>query len=245
MRKVLIVGATSRIAQEVARLMASDGDQLFLVARNKLNLQTLAADLKIRGANTVNFFVMDATDYSKHSTLIETATAELNGLNTLLIAHGSLPDQKECEHSFQQTRQELETNCLSIISLLTHIANHFEQQKEGTIAVISSVAGDRGRQSNYIYGTAKGALSIFLQGLRNRLQASGVHILTIKPGFVDTPMTADFKKGILWSKPDKIAKDIYQAIKNKKNEIYTPRFWWLIMVIIKLLPDSLFNRLKL
>jgi len=245
MRKIVIIGATSRIAQEVARLMAAEGNQLFLVGRNENNLQTISNDLKIRGAKTASYFVMDATDYSKHSTLIEEAAEEMGGLDTVLIAHGSLPDQKKCEGSTEQTRHELDTNFLSSISLLTLIANKFEQQGKGTIAVISSVAGDRGRQSNYVYGTAKGALTIFMQGLRNRLRPSGVHVLTIKPGFVDTPMTADFKKGLLWAKPEKVAQDIYRAMENKKDEIYTPWFWGGVMMIIRLLPNALFNRLKL
>mgnify|MGYP000704499895 CR=1 FL=1 len=134
---------------------------------------------------------------------------------------------------------------MSTISLLTHIANKFEEQGKGTISVISSVAGDRGRQSNYIYGTAKGALNIFMQGLRNRLHRAGVQVLTIKPGFVDTPMTADLSKGILWVQPEKIADDIYQAIKKNKNEIYTPWFWRPVMMIIKSMPGFVFNRLKL
>jgi len=245
MRKVLIMGATSRIAQEVARLMATDRDTLFLVGRNKERLEILANDLKVRGATEVHTSIMDAAEYDRHRELIETAANQMNGLNTVLIAHGTLPDQTKCEVSFEQTKQELENNCLSVISLLTHIANKFEQQGEGTIAVISSVAGDRGRKSNYIYGTAKGAVTIFMQGLRHRLHRSGILLLTVKPGFVDTPMTAGFKKGFLWSKPEKVAGDIYQAIKTKKIEIYTPWFWRYIMLIIKFIPNSIFNRLKL
>jgi len=245
MRKVIIVGATSRIAQEVARKMAADGDMLFLAGRNETRLERLAQDLKTRGAADVKFCQIDVTDYASHANIIDTAENELGGLNVILIAHGTLADQKKCEHSFEQTKKELETNCLGTISLLTHIANKFEQQGEGTIAVISSVAGDRGRQSNYVYGTAKGALTIFMQGLRNRLQRSGVQVLTIKPGFVDTPMTADFKKGILWSQPEKCASDIYQAIKKKKSEIYSPWFWYPVMIIIKAIPGFIFNRLKL
>ena len=139
----------------------------------------------------------------------------------------------------------MQTNALSVISLLTLLANHFEQQRHGCIAVISSVAGDRGRQSNYVYGTAKGALSIFLQGLRNRLHKSGVQVLTVKPGFVDTPMTASLPKGPLWATPEKVAEDIDKAIENKRNVLYTPSFWFLIMAIIKSVPESIFKRLSL
>ena len=245
MRKVIIVGATSRIAQEVARKMAAEGDKLFLTGRNEQRLERLADDLKVRGASDVKIYPMDVTDYSSHASLIDTADKQFDGLDTILIAHGTLADQKQCEHSFEQTKKELEINCLSTISLLTHIANKFEEQGKGTIAVISSVAGDRGRQSNYVYGTAKGALNIFMQGLRNRLQRAGVQVLTIKPGFVDTPMTTDFSKGLLWSQPEKIANDIHQAIKKNKSEIYTPWFWRPVMMVIKSIPGFIFNRLKL
>jgi len=129
--------------------------------------------------------------------------------------------------------------------LLTPIANRFERQGFGCIAVISSVAGDRGRQSNYIYGTAKGALTIFLQGLRNRLHKSGVHVLTIKPGFVDTPMTSEFKKGLLGVGPESIAKGSHRAIARKKNVVYLPWFWRGVMALIKAVPERIFCRLAL
>jgi len=118
-------------------------------------------------------------------------------------------------------------------------------QKSGTIAVITSVAGDRGRQSNYVYGSAKGMVSTFLQGLRNRLYRAGINILDIKPGFVDTPMTIDFKKGPLWVSPEKIAEGIVEAIDKQKTEVYLPWFWKFIMLIIKLIPESIFRKMKL
>ncbi len=134
---------------------------------------------------------------------------------------------------------------MSVISLLTHLGNRFEAQRHGAIAVISSVAGDRGRLSNYVYGTAKGAVSIFMQGLRNRLYKSGVNVLTIKPGFVDTPMTAQLPKGALWAQPDHIAAGIIKAIDSGKTVVYLPGFWRLIMLIIKSIPESVFRRLSL
>ncbi len=131
--------------------------------------------------------------------LVDAAFEALGGLDTALIAHGTLPDQKSCEESFEAAHRAFEINALGVMSLLTHLANRFEAQGFGTIAVLGSVAGDRGRQSNYVYGAAKGAISVFMQGLRNRLHRRGVHVLTIKPGWVITPMTAAFPKGILWS----------------------------------------------
>jgi short-subunit dehydrogenase len=166
-------------------------------------------------------------------------------MDVVLIAHGTLPDQKACEASFEHTRREFETNALSVMSLLTHVANYFEREKRGTIAVIASVAGDRGRQSNYVYGTAKGAVSLFMQGLRNRLAPAGVHVLTIKPGFVDTPMTSEFKKGLLWAQPDRVARDIQRAIEKKKDIAYVPPFWRYIMWVIGAIPEFVFKRLRL
>jgi len=131
------------------------------------------------------------------------------------------------------------------MSLLTHLANYFETQKAGTLAVISSVAGERGRQSNYVYGAAKGAVSIFLQGLRQRLDKSGVHVLTIKPGFVDTPMTKELKKGLLWADPQAVAKLIHKGVAAKKSIIYTPGYWALIMAVIKAIPERLFKKIAL
>ena len=140
---------------------------------------------------------------------------------------------------------ELSTNAISTISLLTHLANRLEMQKSGTIAVVTSVAGDRGRQSNYVYGAAKGMVSIFLQGLRNRLHKAGVNVLDIKPGFVDTPMTAEFKKGLLWAKPESVAGSIVNGIDRGKYEIYTPFFWRIIMLVIRNIPESIFKKANL
>lgn len=245
MRHILIVGATSAIAEATARRFAQDGDRLYLVARNPERLAAVAGDLKTRGATQVETMVLDANDTTKHADLITQAETTMGGLDTILIAHGTLSDQKACESSFDETLKELQTNCLSVISLLTHVANRFEAQKHGIIVVISSVAGDRGRQSNYVYGTAKGAVSIFLQGLRNRLSRSGVTVITIKPGFVDTPMTASFRKGKLWASPEKISEGIYRAIKRKSDVVYLPWFWKWVMLAIRMIPELTFKKLKL
>jgi decaprenylphospho-beta-D-erythro-pentofuranosid-2-ulose 2-reductase len=245
MQKILIIGATSAIAEACAKRFAAQGHSLYLLARNNSRLESLAQDLRVRGAAAVHYAIFEANALETHQALLEQVKAELNGLDRVLIAHGTLSDQQACEQSVELTLQELQTNALSIIALLTLLANHFEQQRHGSIAVIGSVAGDRGRQSNYIYGTAKGALGIFLQGLRNRLHKSGVQVLTIKPGFVDTPMTAAFPKGPLWATPEKVAQDIDKAIEKKKDVLYTPGFWMLIMQIIKSVPEKIFKRLSL
>ena len=245
MRHILIVGATSAIAEATARIFAHDGDRLYLVARNRDRLDAMASDLKTRGATQVETKDLDANDTEKHRELITQAEAALGGLDTILIAHGTLSDQKACEASFDETLKELQTNCLSVISLLTHVANRFEEQKHGTIVVISSVAGDRGRQSNYVYGTAKAAVTTFMQGLRNRLYRSGVTVITIKPGFVDTPMTASFRKSKLWASPEKIGDGIYRAMQRKKDVVYLPWFWRWIMWVIRMIPESVFKHGRL
>ena len=245
MRHILIVGATSAIAEATDRRFAKNGDRLYLVARNPERLEAVASDLKTHGATQVQTVVLDANDTTKHAELISQAETTMEGLDTILIAHGTLSDQKACEASFDETLKELQTNCLSVISLLTHVANRFEKQKHGTIVVISSVAGDRGRQSNYVYGTAKAAVSTFLQGLRNRLYRSGVTVITIKPGFVDTPMTANFRKGMLWASSEKISEGIYRAIQRKSNVVYLPWFWRWIMQLIKIIPESAFKKTSL
>jgi short-subunit dehydrogenase len=245
MQKVLIFGATSAIAQATAKYFAHDGCHLFLVGRDADKLQMVADDLRVHGAEQVDYVVQDLNEFSKHEMLIEQAEQDLQGIDAVLIAHGTLDSQKNCQADYAATEQALKNNFLSVISLLTPLANYFEQQRHGCIAVISSVAGDRGRQSNYVYGAAKGGLSIFLQGLRNRLAASNVCVLTVKPGFVDTPMTKDFKKGVLWATPEQVGRGIYQAMKKRKNEVYLPSFWWIIMKIIKSIPEFIFKKLKL
>jgi decaprenylphospho-beta-D-erythro-pentofuranosid-2-ulose 2-reductase len=245
MRKVLIVGATSAIAEATARRLAMSGDRLFLVARNADRLHAVASNLAVRGADRVVSAVMDALEYQRHPAIIEQAAEALGGLDTVLIAHGTLPDQVACEGFFEHTREAFEVNLLSVLSLLTHTANRFERHGQGTIAVISSVAGDRGRQSNYVYGTAKGALTIFLQGLRHRLHKAGVRVVTIKPGFVDSPMTADFSKGLLWASPDVVARGLVRALDRGPAEIYLPWFWRWIMLIVRAIPGPIFYRLPL
>ncbi|WP_301101741.1 SDR family oxidoreductase [Propionivibrio sp.] len=245
MQKILIIGATSAIAEATARLWAARGDALFLVGRRAGRLNAIAADLRLRGAAAVGCCVMDACASESHAAMLDAAVAALGGLDVALIAYGSLPDQKACEASVDLTLREINVNGLSVIALATLLGNKFAAQGAGSLAVISSVAGDRGRQSNYVYGAAKGMVTLFLQGLRNRLARLGVQVLTIKPGFVDTPMTAAFPKGALWAKPDAIARGIVRAIEQKSDEVYLPAFWWLIMTIIRHIPERVFKRLSL
>lgn len=245
MKKILIVGATSAIAEATARIWAQAGDHLFLVARNAEKLEAIASDLRVRGCQKVETYVMDVNDFVVQPAMLDAAEQALNGLDTVLIAHGTLSDQAACQQSIELTMQEIRTNALSTIGLLTHIANRFEQQQKGTIAVISSIAGDRGRQSNYVYGSAKAMVSTFTSGLRQRLYKSGVFVINIKPGFVDTPMTAKFKKNHLWASTEKVSASIVSACKKKSDVVYIPRFWRAIMTIICLIPEKFFKRMKL
>jgi len=245
MQKILIIGATSAIAEAAARRFAQRGDALYLLARNGERLDHLVRDLKIRGAASTAGAQFDANDFARHADVIEQAAASMSGLDAVLIAHGTLSDQQACQADAALALREISTNALSVVSLLTHLANRFEAQRAGSIAVIGSVAGDRGRQSNYVYGSAKGMLSVFLQGLRNRLQKSGVKVLTIKPGFVDTPMTAAIKKGPLWATPDQIAQAIVKGMDKGSDVIYAPWFWWGIMAIIRSIPEAVFKKLSL
>jgi short-subunit dehydrogenase len=245
MKKVLIIGATSAIAEHCTRIWAGRGDALYLVARNEDRLKTIAADLKVRGASQADTCCVDLNDMDSHAAILDAAEAAMGGIDTVLIAHGTLSNQKACEQSVEETLAEIKTNALSPISLLTLIANRFEAQKAGTIAVISSVAGDRGRASNYVYGSSKAMVTAFTSGLRQRLHKANVAVVTIKPGFVDTPMTAEFKKGLLWAKPAGVAAKIVKAIDAKKSEVYVPVFWWVVMFVIKVIPSMIFVRTKI
>lgn len=245
MKKILIIGATSAIAAEVARLYAGRGEALALVGRNAERLEALAADLKVRGAAAAHTLVLDANDIARHEPVLDAAQSMLGGLDAVLIAHGTLGDQKACEASVSSTLQEFNTNALSVIALSTVLANRLAAQHRGTLAVIGSVAGDRGKQSNYVYGAAKGAVAVFLQGLRNRLFAEGVAVVTIKPGFVDTPMTAGFRKGLLFARPDAVARGIVRAMDRGTPVVYLPGYWALIMLIIRSIPEKIFRKLRL
>ena len=243
MKKILIIGATSAIAEATARIWAQRGDELFLVARNQERLNSVTKDLKVRGAPEVNSYCMDVNNLDQHSSMFDKAFGVLGTIDIVLIAHGTLSNQKDCEQSVDLTMQEIKTNALSVIALLTHLTNRFEKQGVGTITVISSVAGDRGRANNYVYGAAKAMVTTFTSGLRQRLYKSGISVVTIKLGFVDTPMTAEFKKGLLWAKPEKVAKGIVVACDKNNGEFYVPGFWAAVMMIIKLIPQAIFKRL--
>jgi decaprenylphospho-beta-D-erythro-pentofuranosid-2-ulose 2-reductase len=246
MKKILIIGATSAIAEATARLFAARGDALCLIARNADHLRVVAADLSVRGAMRAETATLDVTDFNAHQAVLDAAERQLGGMDIVLIAHGTLSDQAQCQTSVDALRSEFDINAVSTLALLTLLANRLEAQKHGTLAVISSVASDRGRQSNYVYGSAKAAVTTFLGGLRQRLAKANVDVLTIKPGFVDTPMTAGIaSKGALWAQPERIADGIVKAIDRRRNVVYLPWFWRWIMLVIRHIPEPLFKKIRL
>lgn len=242
MNSIVVFGAASAIAMEAEKLFAADGDTLLLVARDRRKLDALRQDLLTRGAARVELEEADLADCAAHEALLERIAAKLPEYDTVLVAYGSLADQAQCEARFEAAERELRLNFISVVSLLTPIANRFAAARRGTIAVIGSVAGDRGRRSNYIYGSAKGGLAVFLQGLRNRLYSCRVAVVTIKPGFVDTPMTAGLPKNRLFAAPAAAGRDVYRAIKRRADVAYVPWFWRWIMLIIVHVPECLFKR---
>lgn len=243
---VLILGGNSSIAKCVARRFAGDGHDIYFGGRNKEAGERQAQDFKIRYGINTWWGYFDADDYASHKLFLDDVLEKLPSLDNVLLAFGYLGDNSKAANDFDEARKILEVNFLGAVSIATYLANLFEKRNCGNIIFISSVAGDRGRQSNYIYGSAKGGLSIFAQGLRNRLVKVGVNVITIKPGFVDTPMTygMNLPKRLVAS-PDKVAEDIYKAVKKNKSIVYTPWFWKPLMLIIKSIPESIFKKLNL
>ena len=240
---VLIVGAKSDIATSVAEIYAKNGYNLYLAARKSSDLTLFANDLSIRTSTEVVCVDIDVLDYDSHDGFYKSLNGTLAGV---IFVAGYLGDQNKAQSDFSEARKIIETNYVGAISLLGIIAEDFERQQSGFIVGIGSVAGDRGRASNYIYGSSKAAFSTFLSGLRNRLHNSGVHVLSVKPGFVDTKMTQGMDlPSRLTSSPQEIAKDIYKAQQNKKNTLYTKSVWGWIMFVIRLIPERIFKKMSL
>jgi short-subunit dehydrogenase len=244
-RKILVLGATSGIAEATCRIWAAEGARLFLVARNAEKLAAVATDLRTRGASYVDTAVADLDDTDKHPTLLAHAVNSLTGLDIAYLAHGILGGQAKAEQDFNAAAQILYTNLMAPVSLLTWLANFCVQRHAGTLAVISSVAGDRGRKSNYLYGSSKAGLSAFLGGLRNRVDREGVTVLAIKPGPVKTSMTSGMKGSEKFADVDKVAQSIVKAIDKQNDVLYVPFQWQPIMFIIRHIPERVFKKLNL
>lgn len=252
-RNYLIVGATSGIAKAIARLLAAAGGDedrrvgLILASRETEELDRLAADLRTRFGCATAVRRFDAGDLDAIPAFFTECTAALpGGLHELVLCHGWLPDAERAKHDPATMRRLVDINYTSAVILLELSAEHFEKQKDGAITAISSVAGDRGRQSNYPYGASKAGLTAYLQGLRNRLFHTGIPVLTVKPGFVDTGMTWGLIKpnSPLNAQPEKVAGAIVGAMRRRKDVIYAPWFWWGIMTVFTSVPERVFKRLK-
>lgn len=242
---VLILGATSSIARAAAYAFAEKGYPLYLAGRDLDEVQRIAVDITLRYRTQVHHGHFDADAFDTHDKFIKDVAAETESLSGVLLAFGALGDQEKARSDFNAAHEIINSNFTGACSILTHCANHFAEKKKGFILALSSVAGDRGRQSNYIYGAAKGGLSLFLQGLRNRLYPYGVRVITIKPGFVDTPMTFGKPGLFLVASPNSVGKKIVASLKSRRDVVYIPGFWKYIMHIIKAIPESLFKKLKL
>ena len=248
-QNILILGATSAIAQATARLLAGHAGvgtaSFFLVARDPYKLDAVANDLRTRGARAVHALALDLDDLDAHGDLLASAIQNLGSIDLALLAHGVLGDQAAAEADARVAEALYRTNFLSPASLITGLANYFVGRGAGCLAVISSVAGDRGRKSNYVYGASKGALSILLEGVRNRADRAGVHVLTIKPGFVATPMTAHLPRGPLFASPRTIGQGILGAVQSRQDTVYLPGFWRLIMFAVRSIPSRIFKKMNM
>lgn len=243
---LLVLGANSLIAQAAAAKFAEKGNEIILAGRNNEELLKAANDISIRYKVTCSAEYFDGLDYISHKKFLEDILAKTPGLDNILIAFGYLGTQEKAQVDFNEARKIIDTNYTGVVSICELIAAEFESRKKGTICVISSVAGDRGRQSNYMYGSSKAGLTAYLSGLRSRMFKSGVNVITIKPGFVNTPMTygMPLPKPLVAS-PQKVGSDIYNAMIRGKNIVYTPFYWKWIMLIVKLIPEFIFKKLKL
>ncbi len=251
MTGIVILGATSAIAEAYARLLVQEsrtGPSFFLVGRDETALRDIAADLEARGAESATIRVMDLSETQDPGELVEAARESLERIDEVLVAYGFLPDQETTQSDRKALELALNVNFTSVAVWVQAFANVLKEQKRGSMAVIGSVAGDRGRMSNYAYGAAKGGLERFVQGLQHALASyPNISVTLVKPGFVKTPMTAHIegRGGPLWAKPDRIAVDIYKAVRRERARIYTPWFWWGIMTIICAVPSRILHKTKL
>ncbi len=242
--QVLILGANSDVAYATAQQFASTlRADLYLASRDLELLEKKAGDLQIRYAVKARAMAFDAADTATHKAFYESLDPKPDGVIT---AFGYLGDQTLAQTDFDEALKVIQTNFIGAASILEIVAADFQRRGQGFIIGISSVAGDRGRQSNYFYGAAKGALSIYLSGLRNRLSKHRVRVITVLPGFIQTKMTQSLTlPALLTARPEQVAADIFAAYHKSKDVVYTRWFWRWIMAVIKAIPESLFKRLSL
>lgn len=242
---VLILGGTSRIARELAARHAEAGHAIAVTARDADEAERIAADLRVRHDVPAEGFAFDALDFAGHAAFVAAVERALGPIEVALVAFGEMGDQDTAETDFAAAKRVIDINYTGAASICEAIAHAMESRRRGAIVGISSVAGDRGRQSNYFYGSAKGAFTLYLGGLRNRLHPAGVRVLTVRLGFVDTRMTYGMKTGIPIADPEAISEAIVAALARGEEDIYLPRFWGGIMGVIRAIPEGIFKRLKL
>ncbi|MEZ4436819.1 MAG: SDR family oxidoreductase [bacterium] len=242
---VLVLGATSRVARELASRYAEAGHAIAVCARDLAEAERIAADIQVRHEVPAVARAFDATAFEGHAALIEGIEAALDPIEVAVVAFGEMGDQEVSQDDFAAARRVIEINYTGAASICEAIAAVMEPRGRGAIIGLSSVAGDRGRQSNYFYGSAKGAFSLYLGGLRNRLFAAGVRVLTVRLGFVDTRMTYGMQTGIPIADPAGVSRQIIAALERGEDNVYLPRFWRGIMGVIKVIPEGVFKRLKL
>jgi decaprenylphospho-beta-D-erythro-pentofuranosid-2-ulose 2-reductase len=241
-----VVGATSAIGRAVARRWAAAGHDLVLVARDLEELRIEASDAALRFGVRVEILRFDALDFSSQGEMFDSAAARFEGgLGAVVVCHGYMVPQAEAARDPEEARKVIDVNFASAVSVLNRAADYFEGRKRGVIVAITSVAGDRGRQSNYIYGSAKAGLQTYLQGLRHRLAKSKVKVVDVRPGFVDTGMTWGQPGVFLAASPERVARDVFRAARRGRSVVYTPWFWRWIMAIIRRVPQFVFHRTKL
>lgn len=243
MSKVLILGATSDMAVAIAKKFASFGFDIQLAARSINQLQALKSDLEIRYEIEVETYKFDACNFDSHNTFYQSI---IEKPDIVICVFGYMIDEDEANKNWNEAYKMMLTNYVGAVSILSIIANDFEHKNKGTIVGISSVAGERGREKKIIYGSSKAGMTSFLSGLRNRSCKKGVHIMTVKPGFVYTKMTAEMDlPKLLTANPDQVANAIFKGVKKKKNIIYTLSIWKWVMLIIRNIPESIFKKLSI
>jgi len=245
-RSVIVLGATSAMARAVALEFGHQGYDVLLGARDQAENEIIATDVRVRCRVDAYAVVFEAEDFDGHAGFFQQCRDLLGDrIEGLVLCFGYHEDQAKAQADFAVAHRTIDTNYTAAVSILEIFARYFEERGSGFIAVVSSVAGDRGRQSNYIYGSAKAGLTVYVQGLRNRLFHAGIHVVTIKPGYVDTKMTFGMPGLFLVASPEKAGKDIFKAIRKRKNVAYVPWFWRFIMLIVRYIPELVFKRMKM
>lgn len=242
---VAVLGVTSAIARATANAFAEAGHPLVIAARDESELESIASDIRVRHAVDVHAITFDAADHALTESLCVRCVEAGTMLAGVVVGFGFMDEQAKGQADSEIIRRTMNANLTESAVILERFAAHFEAQGAGFIVGIASVAGDRGRQSNYIYGASKAGFSTYLQGLRNRLDKQGIRVLTVKPGFVDTKMTFGLPGLFLVASPESVGRTVHRAVQREKDVIYVPWFWRYILLIIRAIPERVFKRLSL